>query len=88
MLKKGRKHPRFATGRECWDLSKVFHLPTIPQDIPRAEQPPGMNLPLFDYQLRSLFLMQRLEKNGVIPRQSIGLKEVGNKGPLRVKGGA
>jgi superfamily II DNA or RNA helicase len=48
------------------DWSKVFALPTVQPAVPMAPEPPGLKLPLFDYQRRSLHRMLEVERDGVI----------------------
>jgi hypothetical protein len=52
--------------RKRRDFSKIFALPTVPLSAALAPQPPGMQLPLFDYQRRSLARMLEVERDGAI----------------------
>ena len=50
--------------RKRRDYTKIFHLPTVPLSTPLAPQPHGLQLPLFDYQRRSLGRMLEIERDG------------------------
>lgn len=50
--------------RALQDFSKLFELPTIcQQTTPLISQPPSIKVPLYDYQLRSVYRMKEVEAN-------------------------
>lgn len=49
------------------DLSGIFSLPNVETGGSMADQPPGMQLPLFRYQRRSLSRMIEIESRRDIP---------------------
>jgi hypothetical protein len=57
--------------RAIQDFSKMFELPTVcQQTTPMVSQPPHIQIPLYDYQLRSVYRMIKLEANPKI--QNLG----------------
>ncbi|KAK3277257.1 hypothetical protein CYMTET_14724 [Cymbomonas tetramitiformis] len=46
------------------DYSAAFQIPYLPEGAPQAEQPAAVRLPLYPHQLRSLYRMQQVERDG------------------------
>ena len=55
-----------ATTHAAKDTSEAFQIPYLPTDSPSvpAPGPPGLKLPLLPHQLRALYRMQLLERDG------------------------
>ena len=60
------------SGTETKDTSEAFQIPYLPTDSPSfpAPGPPGLKLPLLPHQLRALYRMQLLERDGSLTGES------------------
>ena len=69
--------------RALQDFSKMFELPTVcQQTTPMISQPPHIQIPLYDYQLRSVYRMIKLEANPKIRNLGTFQEEFHCKGGL------